>query len=72
MSRKSLVVCVLVAVLAYWAGTSAQPQSGRPVLRWLSRAAGLWLLFRDEPPPQENARYVHAIGADAIDHRNAL
>lgn len=75
MNRKSILICVLIAVLAYVAGSrvTSEPRPDRPILRWISRAVGIWLLFREEPPqPQENARYVHAIGPDAIDHRNAL
>lgn len=75
MSRKSILICVLIAALAYVAGArgASEPKVDRPVLRWISRAVGFWLLFRQEPPPQQdNARYVHAISPDAIDHRNAL
>lgn len=75
MSRKSILICVLIAALAYVAGArgASEPKVDRPVLRWISRAVGVWLLFRQEPPPQQdNARYVHTIGPDAIDHRNAL
>lgn len=72
MSKKAIIVCVLVGVLAYMAGTNSQG-TNRPILRWVSRAVGVWLLFRDAPPqPQENARYVHTVGPDCIDHRNAL
>lgn len=75
MSRKSILICVLIAALAYVAGArgASEPKVDRPVLRWISRAVGVWLLFRQDPPPQQdNARYVHTIGPDAIDHRNAL
>lgn len=75
MSRKSILICVLIAALAYVAGArgASEPKVDRPVLRWISRSVGVWLLFRQEPPPQQdNARYVHAISPDAIDHRNAL
>jgi hypothetical protein len=75
MNRKTVLICLVVALLAYTVGSrSSSPD--RPILRWISRAVGVWLMFRDEPPqerPSDNARYVHAIGpADGIDHRNAL
>lgn len=72
MTRKTLLACIVVGVIAYVLGSSGVGSKDRPILRWVSKAVGLWLVFRDEPPPQENqTRYVH-IEAGAVDHRNAL
>lgn len=72
MNRKLVLLVIVAAAVAYWAGSSAAPKTDRPILRWISRAVGLWLMVRDEPPRQENqARYVH-LEPGAVDHRNAL
>lgn len=72
MNRKSLIVCILVGILAYSLGAAGAGSKDRPILRWVSKAVGLWLVFRDAPPPPANeARYVH-LEPGAVDHRNAL
>lgn len=72
MNRKTVVVVLVAAALAYWAGSASVAKRDRPILRWVSRAVGLWLMMRDEPPRQENqARYVH-LEPGSVDHRNAL
>ena len=73
MKTKTIVLCVLIAAAAYSLGASSS-SGNRPILRLLGRIAGVWLLFREPPPPPapQESRYVHATVGGGIDHRNAL
>lgn len=73
MNRKTLLACIVVGAVAYCLGSSGPATKDRPILRWVQRAVGLWLVFRDDPPAQQEnqARYVH-LEPGAVDHRNAL
>jgi hypothetical protein len=73
-SRKFVIACALVAILAFCVGRSSNDATpNRPILKWITRAVGVWLLFRDDQPKPQQIEHQHYVrDASAINHGNAL
>lgn len=77
LDRSTLMLLLVAGVLGYWWAGSATPQPtpGRPVVRWIARAAknALWFMLIAEPAPAEPNHLVHGphVGEDGyqvVDH----